>query len=415
MTRLALTCSVLLAVTVFCSCGGKSGGDGTATPTTSKTPAPTETRVSGTATPEGTGTPTSPTPTEAASPTSTGVPTDMAVPGELKIHFIDVDQADAILIETGEWDILVDGARSGSEILPYLAEQDIPDIDLLVATHPDQDHIGGLDEVLAGYDVLEIWTNGMKRSTDAWKDMATATANEGPVEQHVRRGHSAQFGNVNLTVLHPIEPLASDTNTNSVVLRLSCGSVDVLLAGDATAESEASMINDASVELDADVLKVGHHGSKTSTTNAFLDAVTPSEAVISVGADNTHGHPTQEALDRLASHGVTVYRTDLDGSVVLTSDCNTYSISTTVAPPPPGPPTPTQLPPPPPAPPTATPPPAPPTPAPPPDGIDCSVDQYNCGDFRNCAEVMAVFNACPGDPNRLDGDGNGVPCESLCG
>jgi hypothetical protein len=160
--------------------------------------------------------------------------------------------------------------------------------------------------------------------------------------------------------------------------------------------AEANMLADPSVVLDADVLKVGHHGFSTSTTDAFLDAVTPNDAVISVGAGNTYGHPTQETLNRLAAHGATVYRTDLNGTVVLTSDCSTYSISTTGA---------------------APPEPTPSTGGPPPTGpaaIDCSRDQYNCSDFSTCAEVMAVFNACPGDPNRLDGDHDGTPCESLC-
>ena len=160
------------------------------------------------------------------------------------------------------------------------------------------------------------------------------------------------------------------------------------------------MLADSSVDLDAEVLKVGHHGSQTSTTNAFLDAVTPQDAVISVGAGNTYGHPTQETLDRLAAHGATVYRTDLNGTAVLTSDCTSYSISTAGAPPPT---------------PESAAPPAPPPEATPVPTVDCSRDQYNCGDFSTCAEVMAVFNACPGDPNRLDGDHDGTPCESLCG
>jgi beta-lactamase superfamily II metal-dependent hydrolase len=306
-------------------------------------------------------------------------------------------------VEAGDADILVDGGPSGSAILSYLATQVIPDIDLLVATHSHADHIGGLDDVLAQYAVAEVWTNGVTATSQTYQDFAAAVGAEGAVERQVRRGYSVQFGSVTLTALHPVDPLTGDTNGDSVVLRLSCGSVDVLLTGDATENSEASMLADASVNLEADVLKVGHHGSRTSTTNAFLDAVTPTDAVISVGAGNTYGHPTQETLDRLAAHGATVYRTDLNGTVVLNSDCNTYSISTVgPAPVPPGP--------------VEPPPPAPPPPAPTaPAALDCSRDQYNCGDFSTCAEVMAVFTACPGDPNGLDGDHDGTPCESLCG
>jgi beta-lactamase superfamily II metal-dependent hydrolase len=330
-------------------------------------------------------------------------PTNISQPGAFTVHFIDVGQGDAILVEIGDADILVDGGPSGSGVLSYLAVQEVPDIDLLVATHPHADHIGGLDDVLAQYKVQEVWTNGATAATLTYQDFAAAVAAEGAVEREIRRGSSTQFGGVTLTALDPVDPLTGDANGDSIVLRLSCGSVSVLLTGDANAASEASMMADAPVPLDADVLKVGHHGSATSTTDAFLNAVTPADAVISVGTGNSYGHPTQETLNRLAAHGTVVYRTDLNGTVVLNSDCNTYSISTTG--PVPAPPGPAEPPPPAPAPPGPT---APAT-------IDCSRDQYNCGDFSACAEVMAVFTACPGDPNRLDGDHDGTPCESLCG
>lgn len=403
--RFLLTSILLLATTPFLSCDGRDNG-----PTTVVTPeAAMATR--GAATPtsaaEPTEVPSSLAPTEAAA-TAPPPATTFAV------HFIDVGQGDATLVEIDDVDILVDGGSSGSEVLSYLAGHEVPDIDLLVATHPHADHIGGLDEVLAQYDVLEIWTNGAAGTGPTYQEFATAVAAEGAIERQIRRGYSTQFGGVTIIGLHPIDPLTGDTNSDSVVLRLSCGSVDVLLTGDAREDSEASMLADASLDLDADVLKVGHHGSRTSTTDAFLDAVTPSDAVISVGAGNSYGHPTQETLDRLAAHGATVYRTDLQGTVVLTSDCSTYSISTGgPAPPPPGPTVPPTVPS------EGTPIPTatltPPSPTPPPDGIDCSVDQYNCSDFSTCAEVMAVFTACPGDPNRLDGDHDGTPCESLCG
>jgi beta-lactamase superfamily II metal-dependent hydrolase len=339
----------------------------------------------------------------AAGPTQTPAPTSEPQAAGFSVHFIDVGQGDAILVETGDADILVDGGPSGSAVLPYLAGQNMPDIDLLVATHPHADHIGGLDGVLAQYDVREIWTNGASADTQTYHDFAAAVAAEGTVQREIRRGYSTQFGALTLAALHPTDPLTGDTNGDSIVLRLSCGSVDVLLTGDATADSEASMLGDPSLKLDADVLKVGHHGSSTSTTNAFLDAVTPADAVISVGADNTYGHPAQDTLERLAAHGTTVYRTDLNGTVTLISDCSTYSISTTgPAPVPPGPVEPPAQ---------APLPPAPTAPA----AIDCSSDRYNCGDFSSCADVMAVFNACPGDPNKLDGDHDGTPCESLCG
>jgi beta-lactamase superfamily II metal-dependent hydrolase len=287
----------------------------------------------------------------------------------------------------------------------------VPDIDLLVATHPHADHVGGLDDVLAQYEVREVWINGATATSQTYQDFAAAVAAEGAVEREIRRGYSTQFGGVTLTALHPVDPLTGDANGDSIVLRLSCGSVDVLLAGDANAASEANMLADPSLILDADVLKVGHHGSSTSTTNAFLDAVTPKDAVISVGAGNTYGHPAQDTLNRLAAHGATIYRTDLNGTVVLTSDCSTYSISAHLAATPPPPPPP------------AGPSPPPPPPPPPPANCDpCYPDvcipvgaaDYDCaGGSGNGPNYIQgpIRVTCHPDPHDLDRDGDGWGCE----
>jgi len=318
--RLPFACWILLAAALL-SCGREGNPGGTATPAT--TVAPTaQANATPTAPLEPTKPPSTPRPTQTLWPTATTSPittaTSTAPPTTFKVHFIDAGQGDAILVEAGDADILVDGGPSGSAVLSYLAGQHVPDIDLLVATHPHADHVGGLDDVLAQYEVREVWTNGATATTQTYKDFAAAVAAEGAVEREIKRGYSTQFGGMTLTALDPVDPLTGDANGDSIVLRLSCGSVDVLLAGDATADSEASMLADPSLVLGADVLKVGHHGSSTSTTNAFLDAVTPKDAVISVGAGNTYGHPAQDTLNRLAAHGATIYRTDLNGTVVLT-------------------------------------------------------------------------------------------------
>jgi beta-lactamase superfamily II metal-dependent hydrolase len=320
-----------------------------------------------------------------------------------------VGQGDAILVEAGDADIPVDGGPSGSAVLSYLAGQVVPDIDLVVATHLHADHIGGLDDGMVQYDVQEVWTNGATASTQTYQDFATAVAAEGAVERQIRRGYSTQFGGVTLTALDPTDPLTGDSNGDSIVLRLSCGSVDVLLTGDANADSEASMLADPSVVLDADLLKVGHHGSSTSTTDAFLDAVTPQEAVISVGAGNTYGHPAQETLNRLAAHGATVYRTDLNSTVVLTSDCSTCTIRPSV-------PLPQATPAP------ATAPPPPPPPPPPtsncepcyPDGcIPIGAADYDCGggsgNGPNYIQGPVRVVRHP-DPHGLDANGDGWGC-----
>jgi competence protein ComEC len=160
----------------------------------------------------------------------------------------------------------------------------------------------------------------------------------------------------------------------------------------------------AGLALDSDVLKVGHHGSSTSTSAAFLSAVTPKDAVISVGAGNTYGHPHQEALDRLTAAGATVYRTDRDGTVVLTSDCSTYSVATGGA----AATTPTETS-------MSTPPPV----SPPPQGVGftvppCAATDCDCKDFTSHAHAQWFYeNYDPGNRHRLDGDNDGIACESL--
>jgi competence protein ComEC len=338
----------------------------------------------------------------ALEPTPTITPTPSPTPPlALSVHFIDVGQGDAILIDSVDMDILVDGGRTSASVLAYLQGQGIADLDLLVATHPDADHIGGLADVLAQYQVNEIWVNGDTATSQTYQDFAAAVAAEGATVREPTRGYITEMDGLSIDVLNPTSERTGDSNEDSVVFRLVCGEVSVLLTGDATSDSEASMLA-AGLTLDSDVLKVAHHGSRYSTTAPFLAAVTPEDAVISVGAGNAYGHPAQETLDRLATAGATVYRTDQDGTVVLNSDCSTYSITTTagVGPTP-----------------TVSPTPAPtPTPTPP-SLLDicgpCAASDCNCSDFDTQAEAQACLDADPTDPFNLDGDNDGIACESL--
>jgi competence protein ComEC len=318
------------------------------------------------------------------------------------VHFIDVGQGDAILIDKGDTDILVDSGPTSTDVLAYLQGQGVADIDLLVATHPHADHIAGVPDVLAQYEVSEIWVNGDTATSQTYQNFAVAVAAEGATVRQMTRGYTTQMDGLGIAVLNPTAQRTGDPNEDSVVIRLTCGELSVLLTGDATSNSETSMLADAGLVLDADVLKVGHHGSSTSSSPAFLAAVTPEDAIISVGTGNTYGHPAEQTLDRLAAAGATVYRTDLDGTVVLTSDCGTYSITTSSA----RPSTPT---------PEATPTPAPtatPTPAPSACG-PCAATDCDCADFITQAQAQACLEAYPGDPFNLDGDDDGIACESL--
>jgi len=374
----------------------------TSTPRATPTPAPTLTpEVTPTleATPEATPSPGGETPMPSP-------PLPSPTPPTFTAHFIDVGQGDATLIEANGTVILVDGGDASANVEDYLQAEGIQDIDLMVATHPHADHIGGLIDVLELYDVHEIWTNGDTSGSQTYGNFALAVAQEraaGAIlrEVEIKRGYVTAFDALDIAVLHPVS-LTGDTNEDSLVIRVTCGTVDILLTGDATTDSEASMLAEEGLLTDVEVLKVGHHGSNTSTSDAFLTAVTPEDAVISVGAGNTYGHPHEETLDRLATHGVTVHRTDLDGTVTLTSDCSTYSIATsgavpalpTPAPTPPAP-TPTEAP-------SINCDPAYPDvciPPPPPD--------LDCGDIP-----FKRFKVLPSDPHRFDGDKDGIGCES---
>lgn len=242
--------------------------------------------------------------------------------------FLDVGQGDATVIIANGERMLIDGGRSGSLILERLAQHGITDLDTVVATHPDADHTGGLVAVLAAFTVEHIYFNGDSSDTATYQALLTAAAREGGEVRTLRRGDVITVGRLPLAVLNP-GVLTGDTNNDSIVAQFTCGTVDVLLTGDAEAPAEEDML-DAGLVTDVDVLKVGHHGSRTSSSVRFLDVARPEVGVISAGRDNVYGHPHAEALRRLAAAGVALAYTDGTGgddTVTLASDCTTYRLS----------------------------------------------------------------------------------------
>ena len=255
--------------------------------------------------------------------------------GLLKIYFFDVGQGDAIFIEAPNGNqVLVDGGPDNAvvqklgETMPFYDK----DIDMVVLTHSDADHITGLIEVLERYDVEKIaYSNIIRRSAlyNAWQE---AVAEEGADIIDPVAGKIIDLGNgATLTILHPTESLIGKvlekTNNYSVVLMLKYGESEILLTGDIEAKAERQIIL-SGANLDADILKVAHHGSKTSTIEEFLYEVSPQVAVIQVGAKNRYGHPTQEVLNRLENFGMKLYRTDVDGGVKVVSDGVNYLVNT---------------------------------------------------------------------------------------
>lgn len=251
---------------------------------------------------------------------------ELAGSGGLEVIFFDVGQGDAAFIETPERvQILIDGGPS-SVILEKLGRE-MPfwdrTIDLVVLTHPEKDHMAGLLEVLKSYTVKNILWTGVVRNTAEYKEWVKLIQEEG-AEIVISGGPtSLQIGErSDLDVLYPFDSLEGkefkDSNNTSIVLKLTFGETSFLFTGDATKSVEGQLSREAGQQLEADVLKVGHHGSKTSTSKEFVEAVSPKIAVISAGKDNRYGHPHQEVLDNLA--GIKVLRTDLDGDIKIISD-----------------------------------------------------------------------------------------------
>ena len=259
----------------------------------------------------------------------------------LTIAFIDVGQGDSILvILPNTKTLLIDGGeREGyGKVLATLQEYGLSRIDVVVATHPHADHIGGLVDVIKNVNVGEVLDSGQVHTTQTFEDFLDAVETKQIPLNSVRQGDSIMLDpTVKIDVLNPPANLLdgadneAEFNDNSVVLKLTYGQFSVLLTGDMEERNEARLVSENTTTLDADVLKAGHHGSRTSSSMPFLNAVTPEVVIISLGAGNTYGHPHREALDRISAAGTEhLFRTDIDGTITLIANGSSskYSILT---------------------------------------------------------------------------------------
>jgi len=248
--------------------------------------------------------------------------------GELAVHFIDVGQGDSILIDLGETEVLIDGGDKSPGVVSYLQDYIDGSLEVVVATHPHADHIGGLISVLNNFQVEQIWHNGDTSTSKTYTEFMTAIQSEG-AEIHVgRRGDMISAGELTFMILNPVT-LAGTTNNNSIVVSLSYGNVDFLLTGDAEQEAEAAMLVASDIPVpDIEILKVGHHGSRTSSSQDLLVATSPEVAIYMAGTGNSYGHPHQETLDALAQIGAQIYGTDVNGTIVIITDGDEFSIQT---------------------------------------------------------------------------------------
>ena len=241
----------------------------------------------------------------------------------VQFHFLDVGQGDSLLIRTPDGDILVDASdEAAQELLCLRLEQlGVKSLRLAVFTHPDEDHIGGADGVLARFPTEEIWVSPAPMENEAAQLLLQTAERCGSRITVVQAGMLGQIGDFTFAVLAPIGDASDGGNEDSIVMRVQYGETTALLMGDADAEVEENLIaRYGSTQLACDLLKVGHHGSNTSSTPSFLRAAHPTYAVISCGAGNSYGHPTGEVLKKLHDAGIEVFRTDLCGEIVFQSD-----------------------------------------------------------------------------------------------
>jgi competence protein ComEC len=273
-----------------------------------------------------------PTPTQLPEPTPTHTPEPTATPpsaatGTLWAHFIDVGQGDATLLEGEGFAILIDAGRhTGNEVVPYLQSIGISRLDLFILTHPHADHIGQVPQVMAAVPVEEVWMSGNPHNTLTFERAIDAMEASDAGYHEPRAGETHTIGPVLIEVVNPAE-LTGDLHEGSVSVRISYGNVRFIFTGDAEAHTEQAMV-DRGHDLEAQVLQLGHHGSRTSTTAAFVGEVRPEIAIYSAGQGNQFGHPHPEPTGLLASLNIPVYGTDVHGTIVVSTDGVNYQVLT---------------------------------------------------------------------------------------
>lgn len=238
-----------------------------------------------------------------------------------EVHFIDVGQADSALILCDGEAMLIDGGtnEAGSLVADYIEEQDVDRLKYMIGTHPHEDHVGGLDTVMDSVTTETLLVPTLEYDSRTYGDILEAAGNNHVTIQYPAVGNTYSLGEAVITVLAPVRSGYVDTNNYSIVVRIDYGEISFLFTGDAEIESEYDML-ETGLNLNADVLKAGHHGSDTSTSEGFIRAVCPSYAVISAGTHNSYGHPATQTIERLTEYGVIYYRTDELGTVTAFSD-----------------------------------------------------------------------------------------------
>jgi competence protein ComEC len=253
-------------------------------------------------------------------------------PNLLKIHFIDVGQGESILIESPEGKIvLIDGGNQDGMALAYLEKLGVKKIDLIIATHPHSDHIGGLIEILNSIPASKVITNGQLNTSSSYEQFLDAILNSKAFYKEVAQGDTISEGDLVFSVLNPKTIMVDEENENSIVLRLSFGKISFLFMGDAGETVEYRTLMEE-LPISSTILKLGHHGSQSSSSIPFLQSVKPEITIYSAGLGNPFGNPNPNVIQSLVEMGINIYGTDRNGTIIITSDGLRYAVKTEKSP-----------------------------------------------------------------------------------
>lgn len=249
---------------------------------------------------------------------------DVKVEGNLFVSFIDVGQADSVLIRNGNYNMLIDAGNNedGEKLVNYFKSLGIEEFTYVFATHPHEDHIGGMDDIINNFKIDNYYMPNKLSTTKTFMDVLDALDGHNLKYMVPNKGDTLKLGDANIKVIYPGDD-KSNINDSSIVLKITYGKTSFLLTGDATSNVERKIYNE---DIKSDVLKVAHHGSSYSSTDVFLYKVKPYYAVISVGKNNIYNHPSNKTLEKLNKSNIKVYRTDLDGTIVFISDGDNLSV-----------------------------------------------------------------------------------------
>ena len=246
---------------------------------------------------------------------------------DLKVYFFDVGQADSILITNNGHNMLIDAGNNedGPKLVKYIKEDlGITEFDYLIGTHPHEDHIGGLDDIINNFDIKKIYLPDITTTTKTFEDVLDAISSKELTITIPKIGETFKLGEADLNIIYT-GTNTSDLNSTSIIIKMIFGNYSYLFTGDTTSEIEKLIFKE---NIDVDVLKVAHHGSKTSSSLEFLQKVTPSYAIISVGKNNSYNHPSTTTIKRLKKYTNNIYLTSELGTILLTSDGQKINIST---------------------------------------------------------------------------------------